>query len=273
MLPILGVQPAIGALFGPEGDRDTAPCTMLLSDDLWHSLFAGDAQVLGKKVVLDNGPCTIVGVMPHGFYFPNRNAQLWTAMRFSADAFEDRSNTYIYGVAKLKPGVTAERAQIEMSLITSQLAREFPKELTHVGATVLLMRDAVSDQGRLMLKALVAAALCVLLIACTNLANLLMARAMTRRKELAVRAALGAGRERLVRQMLTESLVLAFAGGVLGVLIAVVGTSVAGAAGSRLAADRGSPCDRPARAGARRSADARHWNWIRRGSRVAYRTK
>jgi predicted permease len=221
VFPTLGVQPVIGTLFGPEGDRDTAPCTMLLSHNLWHSLYAGDAQVLGKKVVLDNGPCTIIGVMPRDFYFPTRDAQLWTAMRFSADAFEDRSNTYIYGLAKLKPGVTAERAQTELNLITSQLAREFPKELTHVGATVMLLRDTVSEQGRLMLKALVAAALCVLLIACTNLANLLMARAMTRRKELAVRAALGAGRERLVRQMLTESLVLAFAGGVFGILIAI----------------------------------------------------
>lgn len=220
MFATLGVHPYLGRFITPDDDRESAPGTVVLSYSLWQAMFAGDAGVVGRKIVLDGSPYTVIGVMPSSFYFPNREALLWTAMRFAARDFEHRTNTYIYGIAKLKPGVPVERAQAEMRAIAGQLARAYPRELARTGATVRLMRDQVSRQTMLMLQALLGAAGCVLLVACTNLANLLVARALSRRKELAVRAAIGAGRERLVRQVLTESLTLALAGGGLGLAIA-----------------------------------------------------
>ena len=220
LLPMLGVQPLLGRVFSPEDDREGAPGTLLLSYGLWQDSFGADAAVLGRKLLVDGQPYIIIGVMPQSFHFPDRDARIWTAMRFGPHDFEDRLNCYIYGIARLKPGVRIDQAQAEMGAITGQLAAAYPREILHIGATVVRLRDDVSPQSRLMLNALLGAALCVLLIACANLANLLLARAMARRRELSVRAAMGAGRERLVRQMLTESLILAVLGGALGVLIA-----------------------------------------------------
>ncbi len=220
MFPTLGVNPAIGRLFTKEDDRDGAPGTVILSYGLWKEDFGGDPNVLGRTIHLDNASYTIIGVMPRDFYFPSREARLWTPMRFTADNFADRTNTYIFPVGRLKRGVSVEQAQAEMRTIAAQLAHADPKELAQVGVAVHRLRDDISTRPRLMLKVLLGAAVCLLLIACTNLANLLMVRAMMRRRELAVRTALGAGRERLVRQTLTESLILSLAGGALGLLIA-----------------------------------------------------
>ncbi len=220
MLPMLGVQPALGRIFTEQDDRASAPGTVILSYGLWKQQFGGDAGVLGRAIDLDNSAYTVIGVMPKDFYFPSREARLWTPMRWGPNDFGDRTNTYIFPVGRLKPGVSVEQAQAEMRTIGARLARAFPRELASVGIAVTRLRDDVPERARLMLKALLGAAVCVLLIACTNLANLLLARAMVRRRELAVRAVLGAGRERLVRQMLTESLLLALPGGALGLLIA-----------------------------------------------------
>ena len=220
LFPTLGVQPAFGRLFTAQDDRESASGTVILSRGLWQTHFGADAGVIGRTVLLDDTRYTIIGVMPGGFYFPNRDAQLWTPMRFAADAFEDRTDTFLYAIARLRPGVALQQAAAEMRGIGSQLARAYPKELALTGVTVIPLRDDVSPQSLLMLKVLLGAALCVLLIACANLANLLLARAMVRARELAVRTALGAGRERLIRQMLTESVILAVAGGALGLLLA-----------------------------------------------------
>jgi putative ABC transport system permease protein len=220
VLPTLGISPAMGRVFTAEDDRDSAPGTVILSHGLWQERFGGDPAILGRRVELDNKAYTVIGVMPREFYFPTREARLWTPMRWAPQAFEDRRDVYIFPLGRLKSGISIEQAQAEMRTIAAQLARAYPKELTQVGIAVTALRDDVSVRSRLMLKVLLGAALCVLVIACTNLANLLLARAMTRRRELAVRAALGAGRERLVRQMLTESLLLAAGGGALGLLLA-----------------------------------------------------
>lgn len=220
LFPLLGAVPALGRLFTPQEDRDGAGGTVILSYALWQSMFGGDAGVLGRKVILDDAPYLVIGVMPRNFYYPNRECELWTAMRFAPDDFADRTNTFLYPIAKLKPGISIEQAQAEMSAVTSQLARAYPKENAKIGATVIALGDEVSGQARLLLIALFGAALCVLLIACTNLANLMLARALARSKELAVRTAMGAGRERLIRQLLTESLILALSGGILGVFVA-----------------------------------------------------
>jgi predicted permease len=151
------------------------------------------------------------------------NSQFFHSLALGNPPTEARDNLYVNAIAKLKPGVGIEKARAEMSVIAQQLAREYPKENDNVGAAVNPLADQVPNQTRLLLWALLGASFCVLLIACTNLANILLTKAMARRKELTVRAAIGAGRERLVRQLLTESAVLAIAGGALGIFIAAIG--------------------------------------------------
>jgi len=149
-------------------------------------------------------------------------------MRFRHDDdYNDRTNYYLYGIARLRDGVSVDDARAELRVIAARLERQFPKENEGTSAAVVDLRTDLSRQARLLLVALFGASLCVLLIACTNLANLLLARALARRREVAVRAALGAGRERLVRQMLTESVLLACGGGIAGILIAIAGTPLA----------------------------------------------
>jgi predicted permease len=220
LLPMLGIQPALGRAFTADDDRPGAPGTVLLSDALWRSRFGADPGVTGRTVILDSLPYTVIGVMPRDFCFPSRDAQIWISARFGEDDFSDRSNNYIRVLAKLRRGVTLGAAQSEMRAVAGAMERAWPKENEHIGARVITLREELSSRSRMLLTALLGAALCVLLIGCTNLANLLLARALARRKELAVRTAMGAGRERLVRQLLTESLLLAIGGGIAGILLA-----------------------------------------------------
>jgi predicted permease len=227
VLPMLGVTPALGRFFTAEEDVAGAPGSVVLSHALWQERFGGDPGVLGRTILLNDEPHVVVGVMPRSFYFPRRNTQLWTPLRLNRnDVNYNRRNYYLYGIARLKDGVSVDDARNQLRLVASQLERQYP-ENARSGATVVDLRSDVSSQIRLLLIALFGAAACVLLIACTNLGNLLLARALARRRELAVRSALGAGRERLVRQMLTESVLLATVGGALGVALATAALPLA----------------------------------------------
>jgi putative ABC transport system permease protein len=217
VLPLLGVKPALGRVFEP-GEEDAG--AVVISHGLWQSQFGGDAAVLGRSIALNGAPYTIIGIMPATFYFPTRDQQLWTALRLREEDFANRTNTYIQAVGRLKPGVTFEQARTELELGAAVLARDYPETNAETGVSFFRMRDTMSPRFRLMLTALGGATLCLLLLTCANLANLLLARAAARERELAVRAALGAGRERLVRQLITESVMLTMLGGGAGALVA-----------------------------------------------------
>ena len=222
VLPLLGAKPFMGRLFTAEDERAGNDGNVVLSYGLWQRTFGGDPAVLGKRLLMDGDPRVVIGIMPRDFHFPSAETALWTLMSRPERENQERDNNWFQAIARLKPGVTIAQADAQMNVIAASLAEHYPKENKGVGAAVIDLRDELSPQSRLMLIALCAAAVCVLLIACANLANLLIARSLVRRRELDVRLALGAGRERLVRQLMTESLVIALIGGALGVAIAVV---------------------------------------------------
>lgn len=223
LFSVLGVSPLIGHGFSADDDLPEAAGTTVLSYACWQSHFGGDRSVVGRTISLDDKPYAVLGVMPADFRFPSNDTALWITQRFPEVMYQDRSNNLLDSVARLKPGVTLAQAQADFVRVAAILEAQFPRENERTSASVSWLRDDFSSQSRFLLLALGGAALCVLLIVCANLANLLIARAIGRRRELAVRAALGAGRERIVRQLVTESLVLAIAGGALGVLVAIAG--------------------------------------------------
>jgi putative ABC transport system permease protein len=218
LLPTLGVSPIRGRLLNDADNLD--PTAILLSYSLWQSRFGGDESIIGRQLSIDGSPRVVVGVMPQDFHYPNRRVAMWLPMAPEQINDDDIGNTYWYVLAKLKKGTTHAQAQAEMRGIANRLRQANPDALEETSFAVDRLRDEFSRQQKLMLLALCGASACVLLIACANLANLLLARALTRRRELVVRSALGAGRERLVRQSVTESLVLALLGGIVGVLLA-----------------------------------------------------
>ena len=217
VLPLLGVRPILGRVFEP-GDADAR--AVVLSHGLWQSQFGGDAAVLGRTVNLNGAGYTVIGVMPPAFYFPNRDQDLWTLLIFREENFANRANNYIEGVARLRPGVTFEQARGELHTIAARLAREYPETNAETGISFFRMRDNMSPRFRVMLTALGGATLCLLILTCASLANLLLARAAARERELAVRAALGAGKQRLIRQLITETAILTLIGGAAGVAVA-----------------------------------------------------
>jgi putative ABC transport system permease protein len=221
LLPTLGVSAALGRVFADGEDGERAERTVIVSDRLWRGTFGADPEVIGRIIVLDDHAHTVIGVMPPGFVFPSRDTELWVPLVISGKAALDRTNNELYAVARLAAGVTLDAARSEMTIIAAQSRQQYPKENEFTGAVVNRLHDELlAGQPRATLWALNGAAACVLLIVCANLANLLLARAIARRREIAVRTAMGAGRERLIRQLATESAILAALGGVAGVVVA-----------------------------------------------------
>jgi len=217
-----GVQPLLGRVFVKEEGFLKGPPAIILSHRLWQNRYGSDPQIVGRTIKTGDGAVTIIGVMPPDFKFPSF-AQVWTPLARDSGEMKYRANRYFRAVGRIKQGEKLESAQAEMNAIAGRLAATYPKE--NQGWTVQLSdwRASLSQDSRKALLVLMGAVGFVLLIACANVANLLLTRAATRRREMAIRLALGATRRVVVRQLLTESLLLSLFGGILGLLLAVWG--------------------------------------------------
>ncbi len=219
LFSLLGVQPMLGRDFTPADDEEKAPKVMLISERLWKKSFGADPNIIGRDIRLDGTPRTVVGVMPAGFRFPSQT-DIWVPMASVFGMNTNRSWRADQAIARLKPGVTVQSAQSEMSVIAERLAQQYSETNKLIGAAVIPLRDHVVGNVRFSLLLLLASCGGVLLIACANVSQLLLARATTRERELSVRAALGASRWRLARQALAESAIVAVIGSVVGAFLA-----------------------------------------------------
>jgi predicted permease len=228
LFPLLGVAPIAGRVLAPGDDAHGAERTAVISETLWTRSFERDPSIIGKAVLLDGDPIVIVGVMPARFEFPfdaENPSQIWMpvlASRFSAQWADQRGASFLKAIGRLRPGVGLSAAQSELSAIAARIDAANPRNGTH-GIVVRSFQDVLVKNYRPALIALLGAVAAVLLIACANIANLLLARGTARRRELSIRTALGASRGRIVRQLLLESLVLAIVGGAAGTVIGLWG--------------------------------------------------
>ena len=222
MLPVLGVRPALGRNFTADDDKPSANPTVLLSWGLWKRRFGGDQSILNRTILLDDRAYTVIGILPSWFALPEPEIQLWTPVYFSEPPEHMTGFSHDFqAVGRLEPGATQEQAVAELSLITRRIHDQHAdKPWVSYGANSRPLLDAIVGNMKKPLLMLLGATACVLLIACLNVANLLVARATTRRKELAIRTALGGSRLRLLRQHLMESLLLAVTGGIIGFALA-----------------------------------------------------
>jgi predicted permease len=220
LFSILGVQPMVGRLFLPEEDAAGSEHVALLSHRLWLSRFGGDRNVLGQAILLNGEKYSVVGVMPPWFSFPNKDADLWVPTAFTPQQLADRGAHFLTVVGALQPGVSVSQANAELRVLSQNLRQQHIDIMRFVDRFVAVpLQEVYTEDVRGGLIVLLVAVAFILLIACSNVANLLLSRATVRQREIALRSALGAGRGRIVRQLLTESVVLATAGGVLGLLL------------------------------------------------------
>jgi putative ABC transport system permease protein len=221
IFPLLGVKAILGRTFLPDEDRSGGNPVVLISYGLWQRRFAGSQEIIGKNIDLDSQPYTVIGVLPSGFQlmFP---ADICLPFMPWARTLPDDRNWHpgIFAIARLKPGVTREQARTEMVGITKRLEQQYPLYNTGVSANIFGIQDQMVQNVRPALLLLLGAVAAVLLIACVNVANLLIARGASRSREVAIRTAMGASRGRIIHQLLTESVLLSLSGGLLGILMA-----------------------------------------------------
>ncbi|MEO8129378.1 MAG: ABC transporter permease [Bryobacteraceae bacterium] len=219
LFDVLGVKPMLGRTFSEEEDRTNAS-VVVIGYGMWQRRYGGDRALVGQPIDMNGEKVVVTGIMPRGFSFPDKAVDFWLPMNFSPKDLANRGSHFLTVVARMKPGITLPRAEAEMAGIAKHLAQAYPETNSRLGAVVVPLREQVVGDTRIALIVLLGAAGCVLLIACANIANLLLARASTRQREMAIRTALGADRSRLVRQMVTESLLLSVSGGALGLGLA-----------------------------------------------------
>ncbi len=220
--PLLGVQPALGRSFTSGDDRRGNHHIVITSYDFWRRRFGGDPSALGRTITLDREPYTVVGVMPSGFQFP-LGGELWTPLVLDTEPVGEGYSLNV--IARLQPGITREKAQASLDVLLAQMQAQRPLQKPYeIG--IRQLHDELVKNARLSLMVLLGAVALVLLISCANVANLLLVRAAAREREIAIRATLGATRARVLRQLLTESVLLAFLGGALGLLVAVWGVNL-----------------------------------------------
>jgi putative ABC transport system permease protein len=228
LFDVLGVQPRLGRGFLPQEDTPGTR-VVILSHGLWQRRFGSDPRIIGQALNLNGESYSVVGVMPPGVGVPSRDNwkdQLWVPIAFSSEDAQSRGNHYLEVIARMKPGITLKQAQAEMETIAARLAQQYPKTNLRIGTVVSPLHEEVVGDIRPALLVLLGAVGFVLLIACANVANLLLARAAVRQKEIALRLALGASRSRLTRQFLTESVLLATLGAAVGLMFAVAGLRI-----------------------------------------------